>query len=105
LAETGDALGLFAFEDGEASVFWSFDEAARALDADDVRAGAYELFTIDGRVVEAVADGVRVELVVTAGRDEAALVDRLRVICGDGGIEFSADDLPGIARELYRRDW
>jgi hypothetical protein len=101
----GDALGLFVFEDGEVSVFWSFDEAARALDADDVRGGAYELFTVDGRVVEALVDGARVELVVTAERAEQALAERLRVICGDGGIEFSADDLPGLARELYRRDW
>ncbi|HEY1479842.1 MAG TPA: hypothetical protein VGF46_07410 [Gaiellales bacterium] len=101
----GDPLGLFVFEDGEASVFWSFDEAARSLDADDVRAGAYQLFTVDGRVVEALADGARVELVVTAERAEQALVEQLRMICGDGGIAFSADDLPGAARELYRRDW
>lgn len=98
-----DAAGLFVFEGDQATVFWSLDEAARWLDPDELVAGGYEIYTVDGRAVSATAGGP-VEL--TVGGDAAArLGDRLARTCRALGLASAPDEVAGVARELYRRDW
>jgi hypothetical protein len=97
-----DAAGLFVFEGDEATVFWSLAEAARWLDAGEL--GAYEIYTVDGREVVATTAGGRIELTV-GGRAEQALAERLARTSRALGLESAPDDVAGVARELYRRDW
>jgi hypothetical protein len=97
--------GVFVFDGDDATVFWSLDEASRWLDADEVRAGAYEILTLEGHVVVATTRGQQVELEVAATRSPQALADRLGRTCRALGLESSPDDVPGVAREVYRRDW
>ncbi len=99
-----DAAGLFVFEDDEATVFWSLDEAARWLDAAELDTGAYEIFGIDGREIVATRAGGRIEL-AAGGPAEQALAERLARSCRALGLESAPDDVAGVARELYRRDW
>jgi hypothetical protein len=99
-----DATGLFVFEGDEATVFWSLDEAARWLDAAEVGAGAHEIFSIDGREVVATRAGGRIEL-TAGGHAEHALAERLARTCRALGLESAPDDVAGVARELYRRDF
>jgi hypothetical protein len=97
-----DAAALFVFEGDEATVFWSLDEAARWLDPAEL--GAYEIYTVDGRAVVATTVGGRIELTV-GGAAEQTLVERLARTSRALGLESAPDDVAGMARELYRRDW
>jgi hypothetical protein len=100
-----DDSGLIVFEGDEATVFWSADEAARWLDADDVRAAVHEIFTLDGHVVRATVVDGHVELTVGELRAEALLAERIARTCDGLGLEAAPDDVLGVARELHRRDW
>jgi hypothetical protein len=99
-----DAAGLFVFEGDEATVFWSLEEAARWLGAAELDAGAYEIFSVDGREVVATRTGGRIEL-IAGGRAEHALAERRARTCRALRLERAPDDVAGVARELYRRDW
>ena len=96
--------GLFVFEGDEATVFWSLDEAARWLGAAELATGAYEILTVDGRTVVATATAGGVGLRV-GDRAEQTLAARLARTCRALGLESAPEDVAGVARELYRRDW
>ena len=96
--------GLFVFDGDEATVFWSLDEAARWLGAAELAAGAYEILTVDGRAVVATPTPDGVGLAVGERADEA-LAARLARTCRALGLESAPEDVAGVARELYRRDW
>jgi hypothetical protein len=91
--------------DDWAHVIPSTSEPDRHLESVDVLAGEYRVYTLDGRVVEAIVVGGRVALRETDERDIGGFRDRLAALVRRYDLASSPDDPVAVANELLRRDW
>jgi hypothetical protein len=97
---------LLAFDrDDWAYVIPSASEADGHLESVDVEDGEYQVYLLDGRVVDAVVIDGRVALRESELRDRAGLHERLRAVVRRYELASAPDDPVAVANELLRRDW
>jgi hypothetical protein len=95
---------VFVFADDGLNVFENLDHLRGWIEGVDIENGVYEaIFTLDGHVVRAAANGADAVLTVTETVDEADLKRRVRRY--GKRFESDPDDLRAVANELLDREW
>ena len=113
VAEAGP---IFAFTDDGLNVFPSLEAAAGYMEGIDVENGEWNpIFTIDGHVVHARAEGYAAILSITDRKDLEALKRHVRddlkrrnqYMREKGLAPYESDpaDLRALANEWFRREW
>jgi hypothetical protein len=97
---------LLAFDrDDWAYVIPSASDADGHLEPVDVEGDEYQVYMLDGRVVEVLVIDGRVALRESEKRDLAGLHERLRALVRRYELASDPDDPVAVANELLRRDW
>ena len=107
---TGEgSVPLMAFDrDGEAYVFLSLDAAHGELEAIDVADGEYELFTLDGRLVQPSSVNTRrgeFDLDITDRHDLVRLQTLVEQAHRRLRLTSDPRDLVAVANEVLAREW